>query len=237
MYKFPRILGLIPARGGSKGIPGKNIKPLAGRSLIQYTIESALESLLLDTLIVSSDSEEIVDYVRRFPNVKIPFIRPAELALDQTPTIIVVQHAVTYYERAGEIFDYVCLLQPTAPVRSKGLIDKTILEIIRSKADSLVTIKRIPEKYNPHWAFVTNEKRFLDLAVDQTTIIPRRQELPDAYYRDGKIYITKTDLIKQGVLLGGKIAGFINDGEPDINIDSYADWERAEKWAANAASI
>lgn len=210
---------------------------LAGRSLIQYTIESALESLLLNTLMVSSDSEEILDHVRRFQNVKIPFIRPAELALDQTPTIAVVQHAVAYYEDVGEIFDYVCLLQPTTPVRSKGLIDKTILEIIRSKADSLVTIKKIPEKYNPHWAFVMKEKRFLDLAIHQTTIIPRRQELPDAYYRDGKIYITKTDLIKQGVLLGGKITGFINEDEPDINIDSYADWEKAEKWAANAASI
>lgn len=237
MDKFPRILGLIPARGGSKGIPGKNIKMLAGKSLIQYTIESALESLLLNTLIVSSDSEEILEHVRRFQNVKIPFIRPAELALDQTPSIAVVQHAVAYYEDVGEIFDYVCLLQPTTPVRSKGLIDKTILEIIRSKADSLVTIKKIPEKYNPYWAFVCNENRFLDPAIDQTGIIPRRQDLPGAYYRDGKIYITKTDLIKGGVLIGGNIAGFINEDEPDINIDSYADWEKAEKWAANAAQI
>lgn len=237
MYKFPRILGLIPARSGSKGIPRKNIKLLAGKPLIRYTIESALESLLLDTVMVSSDNKEIVDYVRQFQNVQTPFIRPAELALDHTPSIAVVRHAVAYYEGAGEIFDYVCLLQPTAPVRSKDLIDRTILEIIRSKADSLVTIRKIPEKYNPHWAFVKNEKQSLNLAIRQKAIIPRRQDLPVSYYRDGKIYITKTDLIKQGILLGGNIAGFISEDQPDINIDTYADWEKAEKWAADAATI
>jgi CMP-N,N'-diacetyllegionaminic acid synthase len=236
MYKFPRILGLIPARGGSKGVPGKNIKPLAGQPLILYTINSALESILIDTVAVSTDSQEIADYVRQFRTIKIPFIRPEELALDQTPSIAVIQHAVAYYEYEGEIFDYVCLLQPTTPIRSKGLIDRTILEIIRSQADSLVTIRKIPEKYNPYWALVMDKKQLLHPATDQTTVISRRQDLPDAYHRDGKIYITKTDLIKQGILLGGNIAGFVSENEPDINIDTYADWEKAEKWAVNAAS-
>lgn len=235
MYKFPRVLGLIPARAGSKEIPGKNLRKLAGKALIEYTIESALQSFLLDTIVVSSDSREIIDCAGKFNTAHIPFIRPTGLGLDQTPSIDVVRHAVAYYESAGEIFDYVCLLQPTTPARNMDLIDRTILEIIRSKADCLVTIRKIPEKYNPHWAFIRNEHQALDLAIKQTALIPRRQDLPQAYYRDGRIYITKTSLIKQGTLLGGIITGFNTDDEPDINIDTYADWEKAEKWASDAS--
>ena len=223
-----RILGIIPARAGSKGIPNKNMRSLAGKPLIQYTIETALLSNSLDTIMVSSDSEEIIGLCGNFPKLETPYLRPAELSLDTTPTIKVVKHALEYYNEIGRTFDYVCLLQPTSPFRNDALIDNAVRKLIDEKGESLVTIRKVPAQYNPHWTFKMNEA-ILSPFIDDNGIIPRRQELPDAWHRDGKIYLTSVDLVKQGLLIGGKIIGFKNDQETDVNIDTWEDWNLAEK--------
>ena len=228
MDNTPRILGIIPARAGSKGIPDKNIRLLAGKPLICYTIQSALLSNKLDTILISTDSEEVVAISKQYDRIDIPFIRPKELALDTTPTIDVAQHAVKHYEKMGKTFDYICLLQPTSPFRNDDLIDKTIEKIIDTKADSLTTIRRIPDKHNPHWTFEMKDN-FLFVSTGEQLIIPRRQDLPDAWHRDGKIYISTIKQIQKGAFLGGNIFGYINENEPDVNIDTWEDWQLAEK--------
>lgn len=231
MNKKTRILGIIPARAGSKGIPHKNIRLLANKPLIDYTIQSALLSNHLDTILVSSDCEETINISRQYSRIEAPFIRPTELAEDITPTISVIQHAVNYYTEIGQTFDYICLLQPTSPFREDDLIDKAIHRIIETGADSLISIRKVPAKYNPHWAFKMDQnENFLSISTGEKNIISRRQELPDAWYRDGQIYITTVEQIQKGMLLGGKLIGFINENEPDINIDTWEDWELAEKF-------
>ena len=225
----PRILGIIPAREGSKGIYNKNMKLLGGKPLIYYTIQSALRSELLTTCIVSSDCLRILEYARQFPTIGVPFVRPKHLASDFSTSIEVVNHTVNHYLERDVRFDYVVLLQPTSPFRSRGLIDKSIRLMLDSDADSLVTVQKIPDKFHPDWAFFLGQEGLRKAVCDNETIISRRQDLADSYYRDGKIYIAKTALVRDGKLLGGKIASLFAEGEPDINIDSYADWEMAQK--------
>lgn len=232
MDKKPKILGLIPARGGSKGIPDKNIRFLAGKPLIHYTIESALQSEYLDTIAVSSDSEMILDSCKKFSKIEIPFIRPATFAADESPMIDVVQHALNHYKQSGRIYDYVCLLQPTSPFRNPGLIDRTISYVIQTGAESLITLRKVPHQYNPHWTFYI-ENNTLKTLNGEKTLITRRQDLPETWYRDGKIYVASTDLIREGKLIGETVVGFRNEDEPHVNIDSWEDWLLAEKILAN----
>ena len=223
-----RILGLIPARGGSKGVPKKNIKLLGNMLLIEYTIRSASESKLLTQIIVSTDDEQIA-IAAEVAGYKPPFIRPSELALDTSTSLQAVMHAIAFFESENIFFDAVCLLQPTTPFREKGFIDKAIEKFISSKADSLISVLKIPDEYNPHWAFEESETGLLKIATSQEQIISRRQELPKAFYRDGSVYITKTDVIKNGSLYGNSIAYIENNPQFHVNIDTIKDWETAEK--------
>ena len=147
-----RILGLIPARGGSKGVPKKNIKLLGKKPLIEYTIDGAKNSKLISQIVISTDDEEIA-IAAEIAGCKPPFIRPSEIAQDNSTSLEVVQHAITFFESQNIFFDAVCLLQPTTPFREKGFIDQAIEKFITSKADCLVSVLPIPHEYNPHWAF------------------------------------------------------------------------------------
>ncbi|MBA2562983.1 MAG: acylneuraminate cytidylyltransferase family protein [Chitinophagaceae bacterium] len=224
-----KVLGLIPARGGSKGVLNKNIKLLNGKPLINYTIQQALSVRQLIRVVVSSDSQQILDVASAFHAIEI-IKRPENLATDTTPMIAVIEHVLSYYKQKGEQFDVVCLLQATSPFRSPNLIESAIDQLEKEKSDSLITVRTVPEKYNPHWLFEKGDNG-LELATGEKEIISRRQSLPSAYYRDGKIYLMKVDLIYQGKIIGGKISGYINDNEPDVNIDNMEDWEVAQNLA------
>ena len=223
-----KILGLIPARGGSKGIPGKNIKPLAGKPLLQYTIEAAKRSILLSRIVLSSDDEEIITTSKRL-GLEVPFQRPAELAGDSTGSLAVIQHALKYFIEQGENFEAVCLLQPTSPFRRLGLIDEAIEKFTSRKFDSLVSVREVPTDYNPHWTFEA-ENGSLKIATGEKEIITRRQDLPKAYHRDGAIYLTRTEVLMEQNSLYGKNIGFIDTtGDPYVNIDTREDLEEAER--------
>lgn len=225
------ILAIIPARGGSKGLPGKNSKLLNGTPLIVYTIEHALEANRVAKMVVSTDDTEIRN-IAMVAKAEAPFLRPTHLAQDNTPTLPVVQHALQYYLEQGEQFDAICLLQPTTPFRKKGLIDQAIEKFISSGADALVSVVPVPHEFNPHWVFEPNRQGFLTIATGEKEIIPRRQELPPAYVRDGAIYLTKTSVILEKNSLYGETLAFIeNDSTYYINIDTMEDWELAEKKA------
>ena len=223
-----KILAIIPARGGSKGIPGKNIKKLAGQPLISYTINSAKQSKCINKFIVSSDSPEIISICKTL-GVEAPFKRPSELAEDNTGSLEVVKHALDFYEKREQYFDAVLLLQPTTPFREKGFIDKAIKAFFNNQCDSLVSVLPVPHKYNPHWVYEPNEKGYLKISTGETKIVKQRQELPKAFFRDGSIYLTKTEIIKQGSLYGDKISYLESNPEFYVNIDTSQDWEEAKR--------
>ena len=223
-----RILGLIPARGGSKGVPKKNIKLLGKIPLMEYTINAAKNSKLLTEIVVSTDDEEIA-IAAEVSGYKPPFVRPAEIAQDTSTSFEVVQHAIAFFESQNIFFDAVCLLQPTNPFREKGLIDLAIEKFIAAKADCLISVLPIPEEFNPHWAFEKNGNGLLKIATCDEHIIPRRQDLPKSFHRDGSIYITKTSVIKNGSLYGKSIAYLESNPQFHVNIDTMKDWGNAEQ--------
>jgi CMP-N,N'-diacetyllegionaminic acid synthase len=224
-----RILGLIPARGGSKGVPGKNVKLLSNKPLIQYTTEVALKSKFLEKVIVSSDDDEII-FLSKELGVEVPFKRPSNLANDSSPTLPVILDALKYFESKGEFFDAVCLLQVTSPFRTIAFLDNALKKFISSNSDSLISVQEVPHEYNPHWTFELNESNYLNISTGEEKIIPRRQELPKAFHRDGSIYITKVSVLKEkNSLFGSKISHIVSPKELYVNIDTIEDWNKAEE--------
>lgn len=223
-----RILAIIPARGGSKGVPGKNIKILGNKPLIAYSVLQAKKSQLITKTIVSTDDDAIIKVSKEF-NAEVPFVRPSELASDTASSIAVVQHAIAFFENQNEFFDAICLLQPTSLFRENGFIDQAISTFINNDCDALVSVLKVPHEYNPHWVFESNENGFLEIATGEKEIIKRRQDLPNAFFRDGSIYLTKVETIKKGSFYGEKLTYIESNPDLYINIDTQEDWEKAEQ--------
>jgi len=224
-----RVLGIIPARSGSKGIPGKNTKELGGKPLIQYTAEAAFSAKTLTKVVLSTDSEKIAT-IGKTCGLEVPFLRPKNLARDDTSTLSVILHTVKHFEKKSEYFDTICLLQPTSPFRESSDIDDCVYALQKSDADSVVSVQPVPEQYNPNWVYEENQHGYLQLCCGTQEPIIRRQDLPKAYYRDGSIYLVRRDvLIDQNSLYGQKIMGFISTGKYHINLDTKSDWREAEK--------
>ena len=221
------ILGVITARGGSKGIPDKNIKPLGGKSLIAYTIEAARQSVLLTHCIVSTDSEEIAD-VARAHGGKVPFLRPADLAADHVPHVPVLQHAIRFMEeQEGREFEYVVILQPTSPFRLPEDIDETLRLLIESGAESAVTLVEVANADHPVKAKRIFDGRVLPYAMEEPEGA-RRQDLPTAYRRSGAVYAMRRDTIMTGRLYGENVVGHVVPRERSVDIDEPLDWLKAE---------
>lgn len=227
-----RVLGIIPARGGSKGIPRKNLKLLLGKPLLAYTTESALESKRLSRVILSTDDEEIAETGLAL-GVEVPFIRPSELANDTAPTFPVVMHAVQHLENDGLFFDAICLLQPTNPLRRTEDIDACVELLETSGADSVLSVLPVPHQYNPKWVYWRDEKGEMVLSTGESSPIPRRQDLPPAFHREGSVYVTRRAVLDtHGDLYGRKVQGYEIEPLRSINIDTIEDWEQAEKMLA-----
>ncbi len=223
-----RVLGLIPARGGSKGVRRKNIKPLAGKPLLAYTTEAALAAKRLTRIILSTEDKEIAD-VGQSCGIEVPFLRPTELAQDHTPTLPVVQHALHWLEERDERFDAICLLQPTSPLRRAVDIDACIELLERSDADAVVSVLPVPTEYNPHWVYFRDEDGRLHLSMGEGAPISRRQDLPPAFHREGSIYVSRRDLVMEHNCLYGKhLISYQVEPRRSVNIDTEEDWARAE---------
>lgn len=223
------ILAIIPARGGSKGIPGKNSKLLGGKPLIVYSIDAAKASKLIQSTIVSTDDENIAN-IAKLSGIEVPFLRPEEIATDSARSVDVVLHAIDFLAAHGRHFDAVCLLQPTTPFRPEGFIDTCIQTFINQQVDSLVSVQAVPHEYNPHWTFEPNANGHLHIATGEETIITRRQDLPKAFIRDGSVYLTKVSVLKNQHSLYGKTIGYVeSDSRHSVNIDTLHDWSIAEK--------
>ena len=224
-----KALGIIPARGGSRGVPRKNIRLLYGKPLIQYTAEAALASRRLSRVILSTEDEEIAE-VGRGCGLEVPFLRPAELARDETPTLPVVQHAVRWIEDEGDRYDLICVLQPTNPMRQTADIDACLVMFEDNDLDSVISVLTVPHEYNPHWVYLRDEAGLLRLSTGETDPLPRRQALPAAFHREGSVYVTRRDvLMKENSLYGKRLQGHLMSANQCINIDTEKDWQRAEK--------
>lgn len=197
------ILGIIPARGGSKGIPRKNIKMIAGKPLIAWTIEAAKKSKLLDSFVVSTEDSEIAEISRKYGAEAID--RPVELAGDEASTLSVLQHVISIVEA-----DTVVVLQPTSPVRDRDLIDRCIRRYQETGVDNLAT-------------------GFICKFMEYGSYTQRRQDLEGFFYDDGNVYVIKADLIKKGKLLGKKVERFKTSREESIEIDDDFDFWMAEQ--------
>ena len=229
-----KVLGIIPARGGSKGVTRKNTRMLGGKPLLQYTAEAALAARFLSRVILSTEDEEIAK-IGVTCGLEVPFMRPVELAEDETPMLPVVQHAVRWLENRGELFDAVCLLQPTNPLRLPEDIDGCIQLLETTDADAVVTIIPVPAEHNPHWVYFQNGSGFLRLSTGEDAPIPRRQELPPAFHREGSVYVARRHVLMEGnSLFGKRLAGYPMKPESSVNIDSPDDWLRAEALLAVA---
>lgn len=223
-----RVLGLIPARGGSKGIPRKNARDLLGKPLLAYTADAARAATRLTRVVLTTDDEEIAALGRAL-GLEVPFRRPAELARDDTPMVPVVAHALRALAAAGDAFDAVCLLQPTSPLRRAADIDACVALLDDPRVDAAVTVLPVPHEHNPHWVFEPDGDGFLRLATGEAEPIPRRQALPPAFHRDGAVYVARSALVlERGTLLGGRLRGHPTDPRRHVNLDTPDDWTRAE---------
>lgn len=224
-----RILGLIPARGGSKGIPRKNIKLLNGKPLLFHTIDEAKKSVLSQDIILSSEDEEIINLARK-KGVSVPFVRPLELSQDDTPSIEVIRHALNFFIDNGIYFDAVCLLQVTNPFRSASLINQAVEKFVAADFDSIVSVSPIPHSFNANWAYYLDDTKMkLTRILENEALISRRQDLKESYYRDGAIYLTKSEVIlNQKSIYGNSIGYVLSNNLERINIDTQEDWFIAE---------
>lgn len=220
-----KILGLIPARGDSKGIPLKNIVPLGGRPLIAYTLAAARAARHLTRCIVSTDAARIRALCLA-EGADVPFLRPPELARDNTPTMPVVLHAL---DALAEAYDAVMILQPTTPFRTAADIDRSIeLLVADPTADSVISVVKVEDKHP------VRMKRIEDgVLVDLPWIEDRegqpRQSLPECFLRNGAIYLTRTSVLREQKLFRGKRSlAYIMPAERSINIDHRLDLLLAE---------
>lgn len=224
-----KVLGLVPARGGSKGIPRKNVRKLAGRPLLAYTAEATRKCRRLDRVILSTDDDEIAA-IGEACGLDVPFRRPPELAHDTASSLSVVQHALRWLEERSIVFDAVCLLQPTSPLRRPEDVDACI-ELLEAKgADAVVTVLPVPAEHNPHWVYVPLEDGSLRLITGESAPIGRRQDLPPAFHREGSVYVVRRDVVLLGNSLYGRVLyGYEVDRRRSVNLDSPEDWDRAER--------
>jgi len=223
------ILAVIPARGGSKSIPRKNIALLAGKPLIAYTIEAANASGRLDDIVVSTDDPEIADIAKRFHG-NVPFTRPSELATDDALTIGVVQHAIEFMEaERGSPYDHVVLLQPTSPLRKASDIDDAVEKLIMTNCDSVVSVVDV-DGYHPFRMKRLVDDRLINFIDQGFEDMRPRQILPKVYIRNGSIYAsTRKVVMEDATLVGNDCRGIVMTSERSINIDSPNDFQLAEE--------
>lgn len=222
-----KVLGLIPARAGSKGIPGKNKKLLAGKTLVHRAFESAQAAGVLDRIILSTDDPEIASAAQAL-GLEVPFVRPSQLAADDAAMIDVVIHAISFLQAADYRADGLLLLQPTAPLRESSHIRRAV-ELL-ADYDSVCSVVPLPKDICPHYLMKINANGFLEYFLPDGSGYVRRQDVPQAYQRDGTIYLTKTEiLLEQRTFYGDRCFPMVLDPKESINIDEPADWIEAER--------
>ena len=221
MIQEKKVLAIIPARGGSRGVPRKNIRPLAGKPLLAWTIEEAKKSKYIDRLILSSEDQEIIEVARSL-GCEIPFIRPQVLAQDDTPGIEPVLHALTILPG----YHLVVMLQPTSPLRLVSDIDGCIEQCVQQNAPACVSVTEAEQ--NPYWMYrMTPDNRLQPLLEIKNNII-RRQNLPSVWMLNGAVYAAKSDWLKEKkTFLTDETIGCRMPAERSVDVDTELDFQKA----------
>ncbi|TSC80441.1 MAG: N-acylneuraminate cytidylyltransferase [Candidatus Peregrinibacteria bacterium Gr01-1014_25] len=221
----PRTLGVITARGGSRGIPRKNIALLAGKPLIAYTIDAAAQSRLT-RCIVSTDDSDIAEMARSL-GADVPFLRPAELSTDAAGSIEVMQHAIRWMEERGERFDYAMILQPTSPLRTGADIDACLELAARTNADSVMSMVQIPDFAVQKLKRITEDGRIQPRFADEGQRSAHRDNDP-VYKRNTAIYLTRVPVLMRGELFGADSRAYVMPRERSVDVNEPMDMAIAE---------
>lgn len=223
MFKDKKFLAIIPARGGSKRLPQKNILDLAGKPLISWTIEAAINSQYIDTVLVSSDSEDILDIARKYKTKIVK--RPKELASDSASSFDAVVHAL---ENVTEEYAYIVFLQPTSPLRTAKHIDDAIALLDEKNADAIISVSEV--EHSPLWSSQLDESLSMEFFLDEKITNKRSQDLPTFYRLNGAIYICDVNkLLKEKTFFVKKnIYAYQMNKETSIDIDTEIDFKLAE---------
>lgn len=232
----PRVLALVPARAGSKGIPGKNLRLLAGKPLLAHAVAAGRASGICSRILITTDDPEMAR-VACAHGAEAPFLRPPELARDDTPMLPVLQHAVRFLEQQGWLADYVLLLQPTSPFRRpEDLRAGLAMLASHPEAASVVSVERVPAHLSPHYVMRIAEGR-LEPFLEGNQRITRRQDAPPAYSRNGDFYLTRRRvLMEENSIYGDRCLAYVTAKPVSVNLDTLEDWAYAE-WLAGRASV
>ena len=223
MIQGKSILAIIPARGGSKGVPRKNLREIAGKPLIAWAIEEGRKSRYIDRLILSSEDPEIIAMARS-RGCEVPFVRPAELARDETPGIDPVLHAL---RALPERYDYIVLLQPTSPLRLAEDIDCCLETCLNHRAPACVTVTEVDQ--SPFWMYRLDTSRHLVPLIDQKSLPARRQDLAQVYILNGAVYVAQTAwLQQQRTFLTTETVAHIMPRERSLDVDTGLDLKICE---------
>jgi CMP-N-acetylneuraminic acid synthetase len=227
MIESKTILGIIPARGGSKRLPNKNLRILGEKPLIAHTISAANGSAYLDEVLVSTDDPEIAK-ISTSEGAHVPFMRPSQLAQDDSATIDVIFHALSFYGKRGQSFEYVALLQPTSPLRGTREIDEAIEFMISKKADAVVSVTEA--EHSPLWSNILPPTLSMTGFLREDIINKRSQDLPKYYRLNGAIYIcSSTILLKYKTFFAPKnIFAYIMPQEKSVDVDTDLDMKLCE---------
>lgn len=223
MYKGKTFLGIIPARGGSKGLPRKNILPLNGKPLITWSIEAGQKSRYLDMVMVTTDDQDIAQTAKN-AGAEVPFMRPADLSGDTASSIDVIEHTINFYSKQRQQdFDYIVLLEPTSPLRETDDIDLAIERLLESQAEAITGIAKT-ESQNPAFLLKMDTEGFLK-GYDQKGLRSlRRQDINEVYFLEGTIYISTTEaLLRERTFYHDKTIGYVVPKYKSLEIDDIDD--------------
>lgn len=220
------MLAIIPARGGSKGVPQKNIKLLGNKPLIAYTIEAAKESDIFEKIIVSTDSQEIANIARKY-GAEVPFLRPSEISGDEVSSDDVVIHALNFLKENGKEYDEVCKLQPTSPLRTAQHIKEAYKLLKKNNYNYVVSVCEC--EHSPLWAGTLGENGCMDTFIEERYKRSCRQQMHTYYRLNGAIYMGRTEVyLKDRSFIGRGCYAYVMTQEESIDIDSMLDFQIAE---------
>ena len=222
------ILGIVPARGGSKGLPDKNLKLLAGRSLIAHAADTARQAEIFDRLILSTDSNDIATEGRR-SGLEVPFMRPPHLATDDAPMFPVICHAIEALESTGWNPDIVVLLQPTSPLRQPGHIRTAVDLLQTTEVDAVVSVVEVPRHLSPDYLMRVENESLVPFLPEGEKVI-RRQDTRLAYVRDGTVYaFWRKTIQRYSSIYGAHCHAYVIPASASVTIDTESDWTQAER--------
>lgn len=232
MLNNKTVLAIIPARGGSKGVPGKNLRVIQGKTLLAHTVESARSSQLIDRVIVSTDDEKILAEAKR-ANADTPFIRPKELALDHTPSVDVIIHAINAIPNQ---YDYFILLQVTSPLRDVNDINQSLQLCDNVNAPACVSVTEAEE--SPYWMFNLNAKKSTLSPLLAKPIPTQRQACPITYVLNGAIFLANTKwFLQTKTFISNETIGYVMPKDRSIDIDTELDFDLLNCYLKRKASI